>query len=78
MLSTYVPEHIWFTKDWRPRKVRPPRQLNNDHGFFDDLPASLLEGRKVKRSLITNKLILDKEMRGQQRAQEDYADEEMK
>jgi hypothetical protein len=56
MLSTYSPNHKYFSKDFRPVRTKAPRQLDNANGFFNNMPESLVKNAKAKRSTVCNKL----------------------
>ena len=57
ILSTYDPDHEYFSKAFRPVKVKPDRKLINNDGFFDDLPQSLTQSKGIKRSAVLKKLL---------------------
>ena len=62
VLSTLNPSHYFSQKSYKPVKNKQPKKMNNNDGFFDDLPPSFFKGKKVKRSRITSKLVInDKE-----------------
>ena len=58
VLSTVNPNHQFFNKDYRPERQRKQkkrkREFDNEDGFFDMLPKSLL--KKAKRSTAAAKM----------------------
>jgi hypothetical protein len=57
ILSTYEQDNHYFSKGFRPVKVKPDRKLINNDGFFDDLPPSLTQSKGIKRSAVIKRLL---------------------
>lgn len=58
IIATYQPEHIFFSKSYRPQHHKKDRVLDNTDNFFDNLPPALTQSKKVKRSNIIKKLLM--------------------
>ena len=58
IIATYQPEHIFFSKSYKPSHQKKEREIDNSDNFFDDLPPTLTQSKKVKRSQIIKKLLI--------------------
>jgi hypothetical protein len=57
VISTYKPDHAYFGKGYRPQRAKEDRVLDNDDGFYDNLPQALYQNKKVKRSTVLKRLL---------------------
>ena len=57
IIASFKPDHPYFGKSFRPKNLKEERLLQNDDGFFDDLPPALTQSKNVRRSQVIKRLL---------------------